>query len=187
MDASEKHKENLYSVCALVLLILSIGIGAYFYITYKDVRENKETMVLPSAEEKKLPTVEDPKPTRALNEGASTVSLMKIAIPNDTTAVLTDAQGRQTGTVGGQIINMIPLSEFTPDAIAGTVGWIIVEKPSEEPYTLTLTGIPSKSIAVYAKNDQGREDLELLEGTTAGQTFRITYDPTSAENMISVN
>lgn len=187
MDASEKHKENLYSVCALVLLVISIGIGTYFYITYKDVRENKETMVLPSAEKKNLLRVEEPQPTRALTEDVLTVARMKIAIPNDITAVLTDAQGHQTGIVDGKVINTIPLSEFSPDAIAGTVGWIIVEKPSEEPYSLTLTGLPSKSIAVYAQNDQGREDLELLEGTNPGQIFRITYDPTSAENMISIN
>lgn len=185
MDSSEKHTDTLYSVSAFLILCISLGVGVYFYFSQKDVKENKQTMVLPMTQkvDSSLQPDISPEPSQTIPAEAS---MMKIAIPTDITAVLVDHQGRQTGTLDKKTLNEIPLSEFVPDAIAGTVGWIIVEDPSEEGYTLDVQGISDKSIAVYAKNAEGREDLELIE-TAAKQSFSIRFDPTSAEHMLSVD
>lgn len=180
--AQSDQKEGLYSVIALFFMIISIGLGGFFYITRNNTAE---TMTLPVAMDEKAESTPQPqRPTPDIVEKPS----MKIAIPNQATGLLTDIEGRQTGIVEGAVVNDIPFSEYSPDEIAGTVTWIVVSEPQLDDYSLRVLGSSDKAVAVYLKGETG-ENLELIDISDHRideKTYTINVDPTIPSNPIVV-
>lgn len=188
MAESPEHKENMYSLIAFILMFVSILIGGYFYMTKAKnmIEEPLVNEVTPTVAEELRPTLPElDAPVIAEEAEAS----FKVAVPNEAFGILTDSEGRSTGQKNGAVVNDIPLSEYTPDNVAGTVTWILVAEPEPETYTLNIVGTSDKAVALYVKGKTGVENLELLDisdATVQQRTFQISINPTIPENPIVV-
>lgn len=184
---TEDHKEGLYSILAISLMIVSLIIGGVFYIRTKDMKSKTS---VPVVEEKAAKKEIDPVPTRPFDDVDEDSAALKIAIPNEMKAVLTDEQSRHTGQFEDlSVTNDIPFSEFAPDESVGTVSWIVVEKPAAGTYTLHILGTSDKAVALYLKNNVGNESLELLDVDVykeLGHTYKVTVDPSARVQALTV-
>lgn len=128
-----------------------------------------------------------PQPTVAPQSVEST---LKIAIPDGQRVELIDGQGRISGSTLTGLRNDIPHSECKPDAMLGTVTWILLTPPQETLYTLKVIGSSDKAIAVYLKNTSGFEGLELIESkdhdALKEYTYSLTVKHDTAQHIISI-
>lgn len=182
----KEHSDKLYTFVVISLLIISVIFAGGFYIYQRNLgMQAGETI------QQNEPTKVGPSPTMSVEEVVVIPvekSVLKIAIPHDSTGFVTDAYGNRTGIIDGVIANTIPFSEYTPDDIAKTVNWVIIEEPATLPYTLHLTGTPEKAVAVYVVSEIGAEDLELIQVPNGVEhEFTLTVDTKLAPDMIKVN
>jgi hypothetical protein len=182
------HPDDIYAYITIGILLMSI-IGGLGYYIYQRGNVHTATPLFKMASSK--PVTLSPSPA-SLNDQPIKVtdtSMLKFAIPHDATAYVVDAGGNKTGMMSGTVMNAIPLSEYAPDKIAGTVNWILIEQPSGLPYSLVVSGVPEKAIAIYAKNEAGYEGLELIDVSPSeaqSHTYVITLDKLSAQEMIKI-
>ncbi len=183
---ADDSKESIYASIGAGILGVSILIAGFFY--FSNINALK----------KSTPVAEIVQPTDTISPTPPQLNIeeiqveaetaLKIGVPNEAKGLLLDPEGRETGYLGEDtIVNDIPFSEYSPDAVAGTVTWIIVENPSNGKYILNITGSSDKAVAVYVKNKSDQEQLELIDISSEFEEIHSVFfdlDTSSSTNSI---